>query len=107
MTIHDYIKKRGLTKWRTWPVVSTKFPDEWMPAFFIAPDSGQREHDDKFEIYANADDTTTAPNGSPFAALQFPELNGDGFLARRISIYPSSVSEHSRNSRPGWAVIKS
>jgi hypothetical protein len=51
MTIHDYIKKQGLTKWRTWPVVT----NEWTPVFFTAPDSGEFVHTDQFEIYANAD----------------------------------------------------
>lgn len=57
MTIHDYIKKRGLTKWRTWPVVSNKVTDETMNGFFIGANSGEFAHDDKFEIYANADHT--------------------------------------------------
>jgi len=57
MTIHDYIKKHGLTKWRTWPVLTDKCTNAWMPGFFIAPDSGKSARDDKFELYANADHT--------------------------------------------------
>ncbi len=63
MTIHDYIKAHRLEKWRTWPVVtsppgaSSQFAITGMPAFFIMADAGDFEHDEKFEIYANADHT--------------------------------------------------
>jgi len=57
MTIHDYIKKRELTKWRTWPVVSGGPNLASNPRFFTHPDSGETEREDKFEIWANADHT--------------------------------------------------
>lgn len=57
ITIHDYIKKRGLSKWRTWPVFTGEFNRAAMPVFFTTPDSGEPEPGNKFEIYANDDHT--------------------------------------------------
>lgn len=55
--IQDYITKRGLTKWRTWPVYTRKFNRATMPGFFTAPDFGDIDPKDKFEIYANGEHT--------------------------------------------------
>src|SRR5579862_5542554 len=62
MTIHDYIKERGLTKWRTWPEPnSNKFTQAPIPAVLIDPDNSgpytEFNHGDRFEIYANSDHT--------------------------------------------------
>jgi len=57
MTIHDYIKKRGLSRWRTWPTYDGNVNRRSMPAFFTAPDSGEPADGDKLEIYANVDRT--------------------------------------------------
>lgn len=55
MTIHDYINKRGLTKWRTGG--ADAITQDWLRPFFTRADSGESSHGDQFEIYANADHT--------------------------------------------------
>jgi hypothetical protein len=58
MTIHDYIKKFGLTKWRSWPTHdSHSFNKQWMPAMFVEPDTGTTEHHEQFDVYSNPDQT--------------------------------------------------
>jgi hypothetical protein len=56
MTIHDYIKKHGLTLWKTWPTAAN-LQNPWIPSFFIERDSEKFPHGDKFEIYSNAERT--------------------------------------------------
>ena len=59
MTIHDYIKKHGLTVWRKWPDYNPHA--EWMARVFTSrltdgkPD--EFHHDDRFEIYSNSEHT--------------------------------------------------
>jgi len=60
MTIQDYIKKHGLTLWRTWPTFGAIDPS-WIPVFFLTEEIGgkaeSRNHLEKYEIYANPEKT--------------------------------------------------
>jgi hypothetical protein len=59
MTIHDYIAKHGLSKWRTWPIFDGNLQRDWTPSFFTSPDTDSEKFDpaEKFEMYANEQHT--------------------------------------------------
>jgi hypothetical protein len=60
MTIDDYIKKHGLTLWRTWPTPPNLY-GPWTPAVFLSYEQNGKtidfEHGEKIDIYANTDKT--------------------------------------------------